>query len=390
MAYPRVFLLLCFMGAVSMYSISAANPIMPLYAEELGATGVLIGAVVSSFFVTRAFFEVPSGLISDRIGSRTPLIAGLLLGGLGAVGCGLAPNAYYVMVAYGLLGLGTAMFFCTVFTLVVDLMGEEMRGKSFGTYQGVATVGGLMGALTGGYIADVLSYRATLFVCGALMLSGFLLGWGSRSMRGLGTRFGASSPARRFSLAPLRSRVLVVVCAIAFLRLVSGMGIFGTVLPLYLKHHLLIEVSLIGILMASMRVGSMTGTFGGGFLSDRVGRMPLVLTGLLLSGVAFYLLSVMRTFWLLLPVMIFTGFSSSMVFTMLPILVAEATEADVRGTAMGLYRTSFDAGGIVGPILFVSILEGSPLITTSFYVGMALTLSNIPLALLLRRRGAPT
>ncbi|MFQ6076380.1 MAG: MFS transporter [Candidatus Bathyarchaeia archaeon] len=119
----RVYLLICVASSVSMVGWGLTTPLLPLFAGELGASTVLIGMAVSGFWITRTFVEVPSGYLSDRIGPKTPMILGLSLSGISSFLSASARDPYQLVLARGLWGLGSALFFCTAMALTVEILG---------------------------------------------------------------------------------------------------------------------------------------------------------------------------------------------------------------------------------------------------------------------------
>ncbi|MFQ6077207.1 MAG: MFS transporter [Candidatus Bathyarchaeia archaeon] len=150
MNHQRAYFLICVASFVSMVGGGLTNPLLPLFAEELGASTLLIGMVVSGFWMTRSFVEVPSGYVSDRIGPKTPLVLGLLLSGVSAFLSALARDPYQLILARGLWGLGSALFFCTAMALMVEILGAQSRGRSFSTWMGTVWGGSLIGTLVSG------------------------------------------------------------------------------------------------------------------------------------------------------------------------------------------------------------------------------------------------
>ena len=71
--YPKIFFIVCLGGFITVFGFGVVQPFLPLYARELGASETVVGLVVSSYFITRLFIELPSGMISDRVGRRIPL-----------------------------------------------------------------------------------------------------------------------------------------------------------------------------------------------------------------------------------------------------------------------------------------------------------------------------
>jgi MFS family permease len=59
--YSASYYLLCVVGFLSMLSIMVTNPLLSLFAEDIGATGVWIGYAVSGYWISRVVLEIPSG-----------------------------------------------------------------------------------------------------------------------------------------------------------------------------------------------------------------------------------------------------------------------------------------------------------------------------------------
>ena len=60
-----------------MLGLGIVAPLMPLYAESLGATGLWLGLIFSGFSLTRAVFTPVMGRFSDRLGRKPFITAGL-------------------------------------------------------------------------------------------------------------------------------------------------------------------------------------------------------------------------------------------------------------------------------------------------------------------------
>jgi MFS family permease len=74
---PPVFWQLVFVGFAIMMGMSLPSSFLPILANSLDSSGVLVGLVVSAWFLSRIFLEIPSGIISDRIGRRRLRIYGM-------------------------------------------------------------------------------------------------------------------------------------------------------------------------------------------------------------------------------------------------------------------------------------------------------------------------
>ena len=82
-----------------MFGYGIALPFLPLYAKELGASETMIGFIASSYFLSRLFLELPSEMISDKVGRRIPLLSGMLFILLGAIMSSLASSPLILLFA---------------------------------------------------------------------------------------------------------------------------------------------------------------------------------------------------------------------------------------------------------------------------------------------------
>jgi len=133
-----------------------------------------------------------------------------------------------------------------------------------------------------------------------------------------------------------------------------------------------------GLLIAFGTVGSTIGNFFGGWLSDKMGRVRIILLGILLLTLGTYLLSAFTTFTLLAMIMVLQGYAWGSMYSVTPVLIVDSVPRELRGVAVGTYRTFFDLGGLLGPIL-MSLVADVLGFLASFYVGTAMMLSNIAL-----------
>jgi MFS family permease len=144
-------------------------------------------------------------------------------------------------------------------------------------------------------------------------------------------------------------------------------GVMSTIFPLYLHEGLGFEVSLIGIVTAARTVGFITATFVSGHLSDRIGRRSTIMIGLSVEAVCLGVYTVLTSLLPILAVGVVDGLGAGLVSVTLTVLLSDIAEPSLRGISIGLFRTFMDAGGIVGPIVFMA-LSTTINVQTPFYV----------------------
>jgi len=363
-----------------MISSFMVNPVLPLFAQTLGATGVLVGFVVSGYFVSRAFVELPSGIIGDRIGCRTPILMGLLVSMLGFLVCAISNDPYQLILGRMFGGFGSALFFCTSMTLVTGMFDPSTRGRALGIYQAIEFSGTFIGSLIGGFTASLVGYANTFYVCLVLVIPTFVIAILSPDLKKEAARKPAAQSSRSVSYGALMNFTLAAVSIAAFLRLFDEQGVISTILPLYANRYLGMDVATIGILMGAKAAGYVIAVLVAGYMCDLLGRKRTLLIGIVLASVAVLLLGLSKGFESLMAFSALAGAGSGIVMVPLPALVAESVPSSLRGTAMGTFRTLFDMGAIAGPVSLMMVLDlAGP--TASFYVAAAAILAGaLPVA----------
>ena len=122
-------------------------PVLSIYALEMeGATPFLAGLVVGGYALTQAAFQVPFGLVSDKVGRKKTLLFGLIIFIIGSVIAALSDNIYMLLIGRFLQGAGAIG--SVVSAMVADLVKEEQRAHAM--------------AILGGTIA--LSFAAAMII----------------------------------------------------------------------------------------------------------------------------------------------------------------------------------------------------------------------------------
>jgi len=230
--------------------MKAASPVLPLYASQLDADEILVGMVISSFFVFRTLLEIPAGYISDRAGYRIPLIAGFISSTLAAVILNSATTPFHLMVGRALSGLGSALFFNASMNLVVDMVESRVRGEAMGIFQGIEFIGGFLGAPIGGILAALFGFRALFTVTAVSMFIAVLATTLSRELADVilmiqirGGR--VKNVSWRDAFDGMRIPAFGFVCITGFLFFSTEIGLLSTIIPIFFN------VSLVSILRRS-------------------------------------------------------------------------------------------------------------------------------------------
>lgn len=123
----------------------AIIPIIPLFAENLGATLAVAGLVGGILMIGELLGNIPSGWLVSRIGERPAMIGASLLSVIGLVICLLAPNAIALSLGIFLVGLATAVFALARHAFMTSFVPISHRARALSSLGGIFRFGYFIG-----------------------------------------------------------------------------------------------------------------------------------------------------------------------------------------------------------------------------------------------------
>ena len=360
-----------------MFSTSLVNPLLSIFAKRIGASGIYVGLAVASYWVSRIILEVPSGLASSRFGYHLPMSVGLLLTAVGNILCALVTSPIQLILARALMGLGAPLFFAVAMTFVINLFDAGRRGSAMGLFQGLEFAGTIVGSTFSGYVVSLLDFRVSFLLSAAFVGAALLMLVFTPNIR---RQSGVSGTGSELSLSSIRevfgSRNLLIVSSVTFAEFVMSSGVMFTIFPLYANEELGLSLTSIGLLMGSRSMGFVVAMLAMGTISDRIGRRPVLMFGLAATAVLVIALNFAVSFPALASVIFSIGITTGAIWIVSPVLAAEAVAPSQRGAAIGTYRTFFDLGSIIGPIIMSTVMENVGH-AACFYIASALLFANL-------------
>jgi ACDE family multidrug resistance protein len=152
--------------------------LVPLFVVEvLRYDPKVAGLTLAAFAVGNVSAVIPSGRLSDRIGRRTLLIAGLTVSGVATALVGSATSLPLFFAGAYVAGVAAGMFNSPQQAAVADIFGSKARaGTALSTFQMMADLGSILGSFAVGQMAQHLSYGWAFVVSGAILLVA-AVGW---------------------------------------------------------------------------------------------------------------------------------------------------------------------------------------------------------------------
>lgn len=352
----KSFLVLCGIGALAFLSYDVVrNPVIPLFARDLGAGPQEIGFIVAASTITGIFFKLPSGILSDLLGRKQVLLFSLL------VFTG-APFFYLLVHGTGGLtalrffhGLATASFAPAAMAAVATLYGER-RGEFLGWFSSAMQTGKMAGRLMGGYLLLWVGFQDSFLIAALFGGLGFLFVLSSVTIPSkIASHSLAMTHVRLFGglLSGIKEVTgKVTILATSGMQAVEMMavGAFEAFLPIY-AVGIGFHAGQVGLLLAAEAMTSLLSKPIMGRLSDVIGRQILIIGSVAVSALALSLMPLTGRFLLLLLLAALLGVGDAVMTSSSSALVADLSREKSLGSAMGVFGTVQDIGHAGGPIL---------------------------------------
>jgi MFS family permease len=349
--------------------------VIPLYVAALAAPmlpapePIRVAILISLYGLVNSAIQPMMGSLSDRLGRRKVLIQiGLLAMGLCTLSFMFADQFSVLLLLRSLQGVGVAITIPASMALIAVATKTQTRGGSMGVYTAMRFVGFALGPILGGYLYDQYGFNAAFIVGAAFIFFGMALvqAW----VKDVPTK---PNPITRSS--PLFDRKLLTggILAASFATFVMA-GAFSMMATLEEQFNARLNETafMFGIAFGSLSISRLIFQIPLGKLSDRIGRRPLMIAGLVLLAPATALLGFVGTTLQLIALRLLQGIASSAIAAPAYAVAADLSKVGAEGKQMSIATASFGLGIAVGPLIAgVLVLSAFDL---PFLVGGALSL----------------
>ena len=280
----RAFAILWFAMFVIAVGFGMVVPILPVFARDMGASGIWLGLAFSGFAVTQTPLTPVMGRLGDRWGRRPFIVAGLAVYVFVGFGLSLADSFQAVVVLRMCMGVGSACMFTSAIATIGELAPRGREGRYMGLFMVSFTSGFGIGPLIGGLLKDSVGVDATFLTLAGAAVFALLL---------VAALMPSQSATRRTeeeaaAIAPVRDmfRDYRVVALFAFnFTFGLGIGAVMTFIAIFMNDVLLASATMVGLVVGSRAVLSSVFQPIFGRLADRVPRQHMVaVSGVLLAA----------------------------------------------------------------------------------------------------------
>jgi len=360
----KVFPILAVSLFAAMLGVGLVSPLLPLYAQDLGATGTQLGIIFAAYGISNSVLTPIMGRFSDRRGRKIFLVIGLLsyaIISLGYVWAGTISQLTLVRIIQGAAG---AMVIPIALAYIGDLSPEGEEGKWMG-YANAAFFSGFgIGPLLGGTLAERFGINASFYAMGSLCLSAFLIAvlfLPEIRQRKIGEKVHLS--LKEMSASPM-------IRGLFSFRLVQAIARGGimTFLPIFAATSIGLGTTLIGILLTVNFLPMIALLAPAGRLADKFNRKVLVISGNLLYLISVALIPLANTFWRQVWLTFPRAIGGAISMPAATALTVEEGRKFGMGSTISMLMMAMSVGMAIGPPLS-GVIADSVDVSAVFYFG---------------------
>lgn len=346
----KIFGTLFFSIFAAVTGVGIVVPLLPIYAHDLGASGLYIGLVFGAFSISRTFFLPYFGRLSDLKGRKPIIVPGFFAYAVISAAFVYSEAVNTLIVIRFFHGIASAMLMPVIQAYIGDITPCGREGATMGLFNMSLFLGLSIGPLIGGVIKDSFSLQASFVCMGVLALIGFFLSlWllpPTSSERGIKNR-NASFSWKTL----LYDRHLIGLFLFRFAYLVC-VGIIWGFIPLYADTKFAASSSLIGVLI-------MLGIFISGlihipmgYIADRISKKLMVVVGGLIVSCAILSFESADQVQDLVWASIFFGLGGGIAMpALMAMAVLRGSKVNAMGSVMALMTMAHSLGMLSGALL---------------------------------------
>jgi MFS family permease len=329
--------------------------VLPIFVAKLPAPWipfpetVRVGLLIALFGLVNSILQPFAGAFIDRIGRRKPFIlGGLALMAIATLGFVVVGRFTDLLLMRSLQGIGVALTIPAALALMASSSRKETRGGSMGIYTTSRMIGFATGPLLGGALYDRFGFNAAFFVGAGFIVAAIILV----------QMWVQEEPPKAVQQNPGKFRIIdpsllsAGILGVAFATFVMASAFtMMSALENEFNQRLNMNAFLFSIAFSALLFSRIFTQVPLGRLSDRIGRKPLIIAGLVLIAPSTALLGYAASVTQLTTLRLIQGVGSAAVAAPAFAVAADLAQTGGEGRQMSIITMGFGLGIALGPLL---------------------------------------
>ena len=349
---------LCISTMAAMLGVGIILPIMPLYARELGASGLMLGVIFSSYALTMALCNPVIGRIADRVGYKRIIALGLFIHVPVALLFVVATHPAHLILIRLAEGVLSAMVHTVSMAYAGSIAPRNREGSVMGVFNTFMFLGYGAGPLIGGYLAEKFSMNMPFYVMAgvlAIALIPVLLLLPEKSHRNQTHQKETPMHWKPLTRQAIGSGLMKGILIYSLILSLGESGLMAFLPIITSREHM--STTDIGLLTSALMIctGLLQTPFG--YLANRTNKVFLIVTGVVTVGIVLAFVPSCSGFSGFFILSILGGIGTAMSQPAATAMVVVGGKNVGLGFAMGLYNLAMGLGMIVGPVMSGAIMD---------------------------------
>ena len=328
-------------------------PLLPFIRDDFALDYTQSGLVISAFSLSYGIGQLPGGWLADRIGPRILITVGICGVAVAGFLVGLSPNYMMLLVFLVLMGVAGGGYHPSASPLISGAVRAENRGQALGFHLIGGSGSFFVAPLIAAAIAAAWGWRGSFIGLAAPTMAFGIIFYvllGRRAETSTAQPVAGHLPSETLAVPGRWRRLVAIIVVNTFAQAVTFAVI--AFIPLFLVDHFSIGEETAAAFLAIVYSAGLWASPLGGYLSDRLGRVPVILVTCLIAGPVIYLLNLVPYGLGIGALLIIIGMVMYIRMPASEAYVISQTPERYRSTILGIYYfSSMEAGGLLTPVM---------------------------------------
>lgn len=382
----RPFVVLYIAVFVATLGISMVSPLLGVFAEELGASGILIALTFSVFAPMQAIMGPFAGKLSDRFGRKMWIVLGLGAYLIAALGYLFAGNVWHVIFFRAISGLGTSFIFSVGRAYIGDMVPPGKEGRWFGVFATADIMGFGIGPFFAGTIRAVFGFDAVFVAMALLMAASAVIVFTllPPTPPQVYRREDGEDEPELSILAAMRNRLVLGVTVNQAVYSLAW-GSLSSFLAIKLEDDLAVTAFWVGAIFSLQNITSAIAQPIMGRIADITDRRYLLAWGVVATAISLAAVGLATQLWHVVVLMLLLGGAMAVAVVSASAIQVYVGRRVGMGTVLGIGSAGSGWGIFAGSLASGALVQVTGNVDMAFFLGGALMLLGVPLFLWLMR-----